>query len=81
MKRFLLFAIFIGICCLLIAIAPATSSSTSAAATAAVEKLSPVTNHELARARNATAKYHDFSRAMLMVMNFYIVRRARDLST
>ena len=63
MKRFLLFAIFIGICCLLIAIAPATSSSTSAAATPAVEKLSPVTNHELARARNATAKYHDFSRA------------------
>ena len=63
MKRFLLFAIFLSICCVLITIAPETTSSTSAATTVAVENLSPVTNRELARARNATARYHDFSRA------------------
>ena len=53
MKSFLPFSIFIGICCLLI------GSATSAA----VDNLSPETNHELARARSATAKYHDFDRA------------------
>lgn len=63
MKSFLPFPIFIGICCLLIGSAPATTSSSSASATAVVDNLSPVTNRELARARNATAKYHDFSRA------------------
>ncbi len=61
MKRFLLFAIFIGICCLLIGIAPSTTGTTSAAV--AVDNLSPVTNHELALARSATARYHDFARA------------------
>jgi hypothetical protein len=60
MKRFLLSAIFIGICCLLIGIAPSATSTTSAAA---VDNLSPVTNHELALARSATARYHDFARA------------------
>ncbi len=60
MKRFLLFAVFIGICCLLIGIAPSATSTTSAAA---VDNLSPVTNHELALARNGTARYHDFARA------------------
>jgi hypothetical protein len=62
MKRFLPFAIFIGICCLLIGSAPMTTS-TSAAASAAVDNLSPTTKHELALARNGTAKYHDFDRA------------------
>lgn len=62
MKRFLSFSIFIAICCLLIGSAPATSN-TSAAATPAFDNLSPVTRRELARARNATAKYHDFDRA------------------
>ena len=51
------FAIFIAICCLLIGAAAMTTGSTSAAA---VDNLSPATNQELARARNATAKYHDF---------------------
>lgn len=60
MKRFLLFAIFIASCCLLIGIAPSSTTTTSAAA---VDNLSPVTNHELALARSATAKYHDFARA------------------
>ena len=60
MKRFLLFAIFLTSCCLLIGIAPSATRTTSAAA---VDNLSPVTNQELARARSATAKYHDFDRA------------------
>lgn len=62
MKKFLPFPIFIAICCLLIVSAP-VSTSTSEAATAAVDNLSPETNRELARARHATAKYHDFDRA------------------
>ena len=52
------FPIFIAICCLLIAGAAMTSTSA-----AAVDDLSPATNQELARARNATAKYRDFDRA------------------
>lgn len=62
MKKFLPFPIFIALC-LLIVVAPATISTTSAASSAAVDNLSPETNHELALARNATAKYHDFDRA------------------
>jgi len=62
MKSFLTFSIFIAICCVLLGSAP-TTPSTSAAAKPAVENLSAVTNHELALARNATAKYHDFDRA------------------
>ena len=64
MKRFLQFPIFLGICCLLIGSAAMTTSSTSAAASAAVDNLSPVTNHEIARARQGSAKYHDFDRAL-----------------
>lgn len=60
MKSLLPFPIFLAICCLLIGGAAMTTSSTSAAA---VDDLSPATNRELARARNATAKYHDFDRA------------------
>jgi hypothetical protein len=60
MKRFLSFAIFIAICGLLIGSAPITNNSTSAAV---VDNLSATTNYELARARNGTAKYHDFARA------------------
>jgi len=63
MKSLLPTAIFIAICCVLFASAPMATSSTAAAASAAVDNLSPVTNHELARARNATARYHDFDRA------------------
>ncbi|MGH9883803.1 MAG: hypothetical protein ACRD6N_20455, partial [Pyrinomonadaceae bacterium] len=62
MKSFLPFPIFIGICCLLIGSAAITTNTTSAAS-AAVDNLSPATNYELAQARNATAKYHDFARA------------------
>ena len=62
MRSFLSFSIFIGLCCLIIGSAPSTSS-TSAAASPAVDNLSPITNRELARARNGTAKYHDFDRA------------------
>ena len=51
------FAILIALCCLLIGGAVMTTGSTSAAV---VDDLSPATNQELARARNATAKYHDF---------------------
>lgn len=63
MKRFLPFPLFIAICSLLIASATMTTDRTSAAASAAVDDLSPATNRELALARNATAKYHDFARA------------------
>ena len=63
MKSLLTFPIFIGICCLLIGSAATTTSNTSAAASPTVENLSPATNRELARARSATAKYHDFARA------------------
>ena len=50
------FAILIALC-LLIGAAVMTTGSTSAAV---VDDLSPATNQELARARNSTAKYHDF---------------------
>jgi hypothetical protein len=63
MKSFLPFPIFIGVCCLLIGSAAMTTNRTSAAASAAVDNLSPATRRELARARNATARYHDFDRA------------------
>ena len=60
MKTFL--PIFIAICCLLIG-STAMTTRTTAAASAAVDNLSPETNHELARARKGTAKYHDFDKA------------------
>src|SRR5688572_32003387 len=63
MKRFLPFPIFVAICCVIIGSAPTTTSTTSAAAKPPVDNLSPATNAELARARNATARYHDFDRA------------------
>ena len=59
MKRLL---VFVGLCALLISSA-AITTNTSSAASAAVENLSPETNRELARARNATAKYHNFETA------------------
>ena len=60
MKSFLTFSILVAICCVLIGSAPATSNTSAAAKTADDDALSPVTKHELARARNATARYHDF---------------------
>lgn len=57
------FPMFIAICCLLVFSAPTTTTTTAAATTAAVDNLSPETNQELAQARNATARYHDFDRA------------------
>lgn len=60
MKRYLPLPIFISICCLIFGSTAVTTNNTSAAA---VDNLSPATNRELARARNATAKYHDFDRA------------------
>ena len=63
MKRFLTLPIFIAICCVLIGVAP-TTNKTSAAIKPAVDNLSAATNRELARARNGTAKYHDFDRAV-----------------
>jgi len=62
MKNIMPFPIFVGICCLIIG-SSAMTISTSAAPGAAVDNLGPDTNYELARARNATAKYHDFDRA------------------
>jgi len=64
MKTFLRFPIFLGICGLLMGSAAITTNKTSAAASAAVDNLSPATKQELARARNATAKYHNFTRAV-----------------
>jgi hypothetical protein len=61
MKRLLVIPI-LAICALLIGSAAITTNTTSAAS-AAVDNLSPETNRELARARNATAKYHDFAQA------------------
>ena len=63
MRSLLPFPIFIGICCLLIGSAAMTTSNTSAAARPATDDFSRDTNRELARARAATAKYHDFDRA------------------
>lgn len=63
MKSLQPFPIFIAICCLLIGSAAMTTGTTSAAASPAVDDLSPATNHELAQARSATAKYHEFARA------------------
>ena len=63
MKNFLPLPIFFSICCLLIAGVPATTNLTSAAAVATVESLSTITTQELASARNATARYHDFQTA------------------
>ena len=63
MKRTLPLSIFIGICCLLIGSTAMTTSSTSAAASSRLDNLSSTTRRELALARNATAKYHDFARA------------------
>lgn len=63
MKRALFLPVFITICCLLAGSAALTNNNTAAATSAAVDNLSPSTNRELARARNATAKYHDFDRA------------------
>ena len=54
------FSLFIAICCLLIGSTMMTTSNTSAATS---DDLSAATNRELAQARNATAKYHDFDRA------------------
>ena len=61
MKRSLTIPI-LAICCLLIGSASMTTNTTSAKS-ALVDDLSPATNHELALARNASAKYHDFDRA------------------
>ena len=63
MRNLLPFPIFIAICCLLIGGVPTTTTTTSAAPSAAVDNLSADTNRELARARNATARYHNFERA------------------
>ena len=63
MKSFLAFTIVIGICCLLVGSGSMTTLGPSAAASASVENLSPATNHELALARSATARYHDFAQA------------------
>ena len=62
MKRTFPFLIFVVLCGILIASAPTTTNIT-AAAKPVVDDLSPVTKREIARARNATAKYHDFDRA------------------
>jgi hypothetical protein len=48
---------------LLIGSTAITTSSTSAKASAAADNLSSTTRRELAQARSATAKYHDFERA------------------
>jgi hypothetical protein len=57
------FPIFLAICCLLVGSVAISTNKTAAAPGAAVDNLSPETNRELARARNATARYHDFDRA------------------
>ena len=59
MKRFLAFPFLCAICCLIVS-GSTTTTTTSAAAKAALDNLSAETNRELARARNATARYHDF---------------------
>jgi hypothetical protein len=61
MKRFIAIPI-LAICALLIGSAAITTNTTTAAS-AAVDNLSPETNRELALARAATAKYHDFELA------------------
>jgi hypothetical protein len=63
MKSYLAFPILIAMCCLIIGSAPTTTNTTSAATKPAVDDLSAATNSELAQARSATAKYHDFERA------------------
>ena len=64
MKSFRLSLIFLAVGSLFIGSVPLTVNSTSAATVvAAPDNLSAVTNQELARARRATAKYHDVAQA------------------
>jgi hypothetical protein len=63
MKNFRSFPIFLGICCMLLCSAAMTTNTTSSAASAGEDDLSPATRQELARARSATARYHDFATA------------------
>lgn len=60
MKRFLAFTTFVGLCCLLIGSAAITTNNASAKTSSADDNLSPATKHEITRARDATAKYHNF---------------------
>ena len=62
MKRFLPCLFLLAVICLLIGEAPMTGN-TAASATVAADNLSADTNRELARARNATAKYHRVAQA------------------
>jgi hypothetical protein len=64
MKSFLLCLFLIAVCCLLIGSAPMTAHSTPASAAVPVDNLSAATNQELARARSATAKYHQVAQAL-----------------
>jgi hypothetical protein len=63
MKKFHLCLIVTAGCCLLIGGAPMTTRSSSALTSVAIDDLSAATLSELARARNATAKYHDVALA------------------
>ena len=63
MKSLLAFPILIAMCCLIIGSAATTINTTSAATRPAIEDLSHETKRELALARSATAKYHDFDLA------------------
>ncbi|MGH9908942.1 MAG: hypothetical protein ACRD8U_25565 [Pyrinomonadaceae bacterium] len=62
MKTFLPCLFLMAVSCLLIGTAPMTVSTSISAAVPA-DNLSAATNHELARARSATAKYHSVSQA------------------
>jgi len=64
MKRVPVCLILTLIGAMLIGAAPLTARSTSASASAPVDNVSAAANLELARARNATAKYHDVAQAL-----------------
>lgn len=63
MKSSRLCLTLIAVCCLLLASALTTFRGTNASAAVAVDNLSANTNQQLARARNATAKYHNVAQA------------------
>ncbi|HEX7295452.1 MAG TPA: hypothetical protein VF251_06850 [Pyrinomonadaceae bacterium] len=60
MKRLLAFPIFVALCSLLVGTGALTTNTTSAKVKTADDNLSPATKREITRARNATAKYHNF---------------------
>jgi hypothetical protein len=64
MKTIHIFLLFAAVCAFVVSGAPKTAVSRAAPAVVAVDDVGPAANQELAAARRATAKYHDFQQAV-----------------